>query len=49
MSNIEFIKNCQEKVFSGEWISVEEARKLFNVADEDLKELSTFICLTILI
>ena len=31
---------CQEKVFSGERISVEDARKLFNVPDEDLKELS---------
>ena len=29
MSNLEFIKDCQEKVFSGERISVEEARKLF--------------------
>ena len=40
MSNLEFIKVCQEKVFSGERISVEDARKLFNVPDEDLKELS---------
>jgi biotin synthase len=40
MSNLEFIKMCQEKVFSGERISVEDARKLFNVSDEDLKELS---------
>ena len=40
MSNLEFIKMCQEKVFSGERISVEDARKLFNVPDEDLKELS---------
>ena len=40
MSNLEFIKTCQEKVFSGERISVEDARKLFNVPDEDLKELS---------
>ena len=40
MSNLEFIKECQEKVFSGERISTEDARKLFNVPDEDLKELS---------
>ena len=40
MSTLEFIKECQEKVFSGERISVEDARKLFNVSDEDLKELS---------
>ena len=40
MSNLEFIKVCQEKVFSGERISVEDAKKLFNVPDEDLKELS---------
>ena len=40
MSNLEFIKMCQEKVFSGERISVEDARKLFNVPDEDPKELS---------
>ena len=39
MSNLEFIKDCQEKVFSGERISVEDARKLFNVPNEDLKEL----------
>ena len=40
MSSLEFIKDCQEKVFSGERISTEDARKLFNVPDEDLKELS---------
>ena len=40
MSNLEFIKECQEKVFSGERISSEDARKLFNVPDEDLKELA---------
>ena len=40
MSNLGFIKECQEKVFSGERISSEDARKLFNVPDEDLKELA---------
>ena len=36
----EFIKECQEKVFSGERISVEDAKNLFNVPDEDLQELA---------
>jgi len=40
MSSMEFIKECQEKVFSGERISGEDAKKLFNVPDEDLKELA---------
>ena len=40
MSTLEFIKECQEKVFSGERISVDDAKKLFNVSDENLKELS---------
>ena len=40
MSTLKFIKECQEKVFSGERISADDAKKLFNVPDEDLKELS---------
>jgi biotin synthase len=40
MSALKFIKECQEKVFSGERISVEDAKILFNVPDEDLKELA---------
>ena len=40
MSALKFIKECQEKVFSGERISVEDAKSLFNVPDEDLKELA---------
>ena len=40
MSNLEFIKECQEKVFSGEGISSEDAKKLFNVPEDDLKELA---------
>ena len=40
MNNLEFIKECQEKVFSGERISVEDAKNLFNVPNEDLKELA---------
>ena len=37
---MEFIKECQEKVFSGVRISSEDAKNLFNVPDEDLKELA---------
>ena len=40
MSALKFIKECQEKVFSGERISVEDAKSLFNVPNEDLKELA---------
>ena len=40
MSTLEFIKECQEKVFSGERISAEDAKNLFNVPDKDLKELA---------
>ena len=40
MSSLEFIKECQEKVFSGIRISSEDAKNLFNVPDEDLKELA---------
>ena len=40
MSALKFIKECQEKVFSGERISVEDAKNLFNVPNEDLKELA---------
>jgi len=42
MSNItEFIKECQEKVFSGIGISSDDAEKLFNISDENIKELAT--------
>ena len=41
MSDIwEFIKECQEKVFSGIGISSDDAEKLFNVSDENIKELA---------
>ena len=40
MGSLEFIKECQEKVFSGIRISSEDAKNLFNVPDEDLKELA---------
>jgi len=40
MNNLEFIKECQEKVFSGERITAEDAKKLFNIPDQNLKELA---------
>ena len=39
-SSLEFIKECQEKVFSGVGLSVEDAQKLFNIPDENLKDLA---------
>ena len=39
-SVLEFIKECQEKVFSGEGISSDEVKKLFNIPNENLKELA---------
>jgi len=36
----EFIKECQEKVFSGNHISSEEAKKLLEVPEEYLKDLA---------
>ena len=41
MNTLEFIKECQEKVFSGIGISSKDAEKLFNIPDENLKELSS--------
>ena len=40
MRDIEFIKECQEKVFSGIGISSDDAEKLFNISDENIKELA---------
>ncbi|NND86059.1 MAG: biotin synthase BioB, partial [Nitrosopumilus sp.] len=40
MSALEFIKECQEKVFSGIGISPDDAKKLLNTPDENLKELA---------
>jgi len=37
---IDFIKECQEKVFSGIGISSEDAEKLFNLSDEHIKDLA---------
>ena len=41
VSALEFIKECQEKVFSGIGITSEDAKKLFNIPDENLKELAS--------
>ena len=40
MSVVEFIKECQEKVFAGTHISSEDAKKLLNIPDKNLKELA---------
>jgi biotin synthase len=40
MSTLEFIKECQEKVFSGNHISVDDAKKLLNIPEENLKDLA---------
>jgi len=40
MSTLEFIKECQEKVFSGNHITVDDARKLLEIPDENLKDLA---------
>jgi biotin synthase len=41
MSTLDFIKECQERVFSGIGISSDDAEKLFNVSDDNLKDLAT--------
>ena len=40
MQEVEFIKECKEKVFSGIGISSEDAGKLFNISDKNLKNLA---------
>ena len=40
MSILEFIKECQEKVFSGIMISSEDAKKLLNIPEENIKDLA---------
>lgn len=40
MNNLEFINECREKVFSGIGISSEDAEKLLNIPDENLKDLA---------
>jgi biotin synthase len=40
MCVLEFIRECQEKVFSGIGISTEDAEKLFNIPDESIQDLA---------
>ena len=40
MSTLEFIRECQEKVFSGNHITAEDAEKLLNIPEESLKDLA---------
>ena len=40
MSSVEFIRECQEKVFAGTGITSEDAKRLLNISDEDLGELA---------
>jgi biotin synthase len=40
MGSLEFIKECQEKVFSGIGISSDDAKKLFNIPDESIQDLA---------
>ena len=40
MNTLKFIKDCQEKVFSGNGITLDDAEKLFNIPDENLKDLA---------
>ena len=40
MSTLQFIKECQEKVFSGIRISSEDAEKLLNIPEENIKDLA---------
>jgi biotin synthase len=39
-SELEFIRECQEKVFSGIGLSSEETQRLFDVPDENLRDLA---------
>ena len=43
MSALEFIKECQEKVFSGNHISAEDAEKLRAAISEHQDHISTLI------
>jgi len=40
MSTLQFIKECQEKVFSGIRISSKDAEKLLNIPEENVKDLA---------
>ena len=41
MGSSEFIKECQENVLSGVGITSEDAKKLFDIPEEHIKELAT--------
>ena len=41
MNNLEFIKECQEKVFSGERISAEDAKKQLGGTDAPINVVAT--------
>jgi biotin synthase len=40
LNTLEFIKECQEKVFSGNHISADDAKKLLEIPEENLKDLA---------
>ena len=40
MQELEFINECKEKVFSGIGITSDDAKKLFNISDENLQNLA---------
>lgn len=40
MQELEFIKECKEKVFSGIGITSDDAKKLFNIPDKNLQNLA---------
>ena len=40
MNTLQFIQECQEKVFSGNGISLKDAEKLFEIPDGNLKDLA---------
>ena len=42
MDTLQFIKECQEKVFSGIRISSEDAEKLLNIPEENVKDLARY-------
>jgi biotin synthase len=42
VSAIEFIKECQERVFAGIGISADDTRKLFYIPENNLKELAKY-------
>ena len=43
MNVVEFIKECQEKVFAGTHISSDDAKKLLNIPDNNLKNSPIYV------